>query len=115
MQESDEIKELLIEIRDVQREQLTEYRKVTQRSLELQQQAVTRQEQIGRLYRRVVVAAAILVVGLVILLIYLMGSSSSIIHCDLKSFFAAMRRNSLPRVFENLAVPPLRLSGFLEV
>jgi hypothetical protein len=34
--ESDEVKELLAELRDVQREHLDEYRKVTQRSLELQ-------------------------------------------------------------------------------
>jgi len=73
MQESGEIKELLIELRDVQREHLAEYRKVTQRSLELQQQAVTRQEQLGQLYRRVVVACALLVIFIVVNIIYLMG------------------------------------------
>ena len=73
MQESGEIKELLTELRDVQREHLAEYRKVTQRSLELQQQAVTRQEQLGTLYRRVVVACALLVIFIVVIIIYLMG------------------------------------------
>ena len=73
MQESGEIKELLIEIRDVQREHLAEYRKVTQRSLDLQQQAVTRQQQLGSLYRRVVLACAILVIFVVVIIIYLMG------------------------------------------
>lgn len=73
MRESDEIKELLTEIRDVQRDHLTEYRKVTQHSLELQQQAVTRQEQLGTLYRRVVAACAVLVVCIVIIIVYLMG------------------------------------------
>jgi CHASE3 domain sensor protein len=73
MQESEEVKALLTEIRDVQREHLIEYRKVTKRSLELQQQAVTRQEEIGRLYRRVVMAAVILLPCIIILLIYLMA------------------------------------------
>jgi CHASE3 domain sensor protein len=73
MRESDDIKELLVEIRDVQREHLAEYRKVTQRSLELQQLAVTRQEQLGRLYRRVVIAGAMLVLCIVIIIVVLMG------------------------------------------
>ena len=55
------------------REHLTEYRNVTKRSLALQQQAVTRQEEIGKLYRRVVMAAVILVPIIIILLIYLMA------------------------------------------
>jgi hypothetical protein len=59
MGETDEIKALLAEIRDTQREYLAEYREVTRRSLELQQQAVKRQEQLGRLYRRVVVAGGV--------------------------------------------------------
>jgi len=73
MQESNEIKQLLGEIRDQQREYLTEYRKVTQRSLDMQQQAVNRLEKIARLYVLVVIAGAILVIFIVILLIYLMG------------------------------------------
>ena len=51
MECDDETRRLLGEIRDAQREQLAEYRRVTERSLELQQRAVTRQEQIGHLYR----------------------------------------------------------------
>ena len=54
MEGGDEIRQLLREIRDAQREQLAEYRRVTERSLELQQRAVARQEQIGHLYRRLV-------------------------------------------------------------
>ena len=73
MQDSDEIKKILSEIRDAQLEQLAEYRKVTQRSLELQQRAVTRQEQLGRLYRIVVLVGALLIVPLFILLLYLLG------------------------------------------
>jgi hypothetical protein len=73
MNDSEEIKDLLIEIRDVQREHLTAYREVTQRSLELQQQAVIRQEQIGKLYQRVIMTAAILVGFIVIVIIYLLS------------------------------------------
>ena len=73
MQDSDEIKKVLTEIRDAQLEQLAEYRKVTQRSLELQQRAVNRQEQLGRLYRIVVLVGTLLIVPLIILLVYLLG------------------------------------------
>lgn len=72
MAESNEIKELLTEIRDLQREHLAEYRQVTQRSLALQQQAVTRQKQLGDLYRGVVVAGAVLIALMVLLLVYIM-------------------------------------------
>jgi cytochrome c-type biogenesis protein CcmH/NrfG len=74
MKESEEIKELLIEIRDGQQEYLTAYREVTRRSLELQQQAVMRQEQIGKLYRRVILTAAIVVIFTVIIIIYLLST-----------------------------------------
>ena len=73
MQESDEIKGLLRELLEVQREHLAEYRRVTQRSLDLQQQAVARQEQLGRLYRRVLVAGAVLVIFIVVIIVYLLG------------------------------------------
>ncbi|HLA13220.1 MAG TPA: hypothetical protein VJ023_21745 [Pyrinomonadaceae bacterium] len=74
MQDSEEIKKLLVEIRDAQLEQLAEYRRVTQRSLELQQQAVTRQEQLGTLYRRVVLAGGLLIIAIVLVIVYLLGS-----------------------------------------
>jgi cytochrome c-type biogenesis protein CcmH/NrfG len=63
---------LLEEIRDAQREQLAEYRRVTQQSLELQQRAVARQEQVGLLYRRIALLGGVLVVVLVGLLLYLL-------------------------------------------
>jgi hypothetical protein len=44
-----ELRQLLTEIRDTQREHLAEYRRVTERSLELQRRAVARQEQMGQL------------------------------------------------------------------
>jgi hypothetical protein len=63
---------LLEEIRDAQREQLAEYRRVTQLSLELQQRAVARQEQVSLLYRRIALLGGVLVVVLVGLLLYLL-------------------------------------------
>lgn len=73
MEGGDEIRQLLRDIRDAQREQLAEYRRVTERSLELQQRAVARQEQISHLWRRQVVAGGILVVVLLTLLVYLLA------------------------------------------
>jgi cytochrome c-type biogenesis protein CcmH/NrfG len=70
--EGDEIQKLLREIRDTQREHLAEYRQVTQRSLELQQRAVSRQEQIGRFTRQIVLAGGLLVLPLLALLIYIL-------------------------------------------
>lgn len=72
MEIDDEIKQLLREIRDGQREHLAEYRKVAERSLELQQRAVARQEQIGDLYKRLVVVGGVLVAALLALLIYIL-------------------------------------------
>ena len=71
--EPDDIRQLLREIRDAQREQLAEYRRVTERSLELQQRAVGRQEQLGHLYRRLMVAGAGIVGLLLVLLVYLLS------------------------------------------
>ena len=68
----EEIRQLLRDIRDAQREQLAEYRRVAERSLELQQRAVARQEQVSHLYRRLVVVGGILVAALVALLVYLL-------------------------------------------
>ena len=72
MTESDRQTRLLEEIRDLQREQLAEYRRVTQQSLELQQRAVDRQQQLGRLYSRVVGLGAGLALVLIGLLIFLL-------------------------------------------
>jgi len=70
--QDDEIRQLLREIRDAQREQLAEYRRVTERSLELQQRAVGRQEQLGQLYRRLVLAGGTIFVLLLVLLVYIL-------------------------------------------
>lgn len=73
MNGSDEIRQLLREIRDTQREQLAEYRKVAERSLELQQRAVARQEQIGRFSRRLMVGGGVLIAVLLMLLVYVLA------------------------------------------
>lgn len=74
MEDRDEATTLLREIRDLQREQVEEYRRVTRRSLELQEKAVARQEQIGKTYRVVLVASAVLVLGIIILVVYLLAN-----------------------------------------
>jgi CHASE3 domain sensor protein len=73
VEQSDELK-LLTEIRDAQREHLAEYRKVAQESLALQKQAVTRQEQIGRLYRIVVAVGGVLILLIVVFLFYYLST-----------------------------------------
>jgi hypothetical protein len=70
--DNDEIGRLLQEIRDTQREHLAEYRRVTERSLELQQRAVTRQEQFGHLYRRILAVGGGMVAILLVLLLYVL-------------------------------------------
>jgi len=73
MRESDEIRDLLVEIRDAQREHLAEYRRVTEQSLELQRRAVMRQEQVSRLYRGVVLTGGVLIAGIFAIVIYLLS------------------------------------------
>ncbi|HXT71120.1 MAG TPA: hypothetical protein VN700_15260 [Vicinamibacterales bacterium] len=72
MNNTEEAIKLLEEIRDLQREQLAEYRRVTSQSLELQQRAVQRQQDLGRLYSRVVGLGAGLALVLIGLLVYLL-------------------------------------------
>jgi len=69
MDSEEEIRQLLRDIRDAQREHLAEYRRVAERSLELQQRAVARQEQMGHLYRRLVLVGGGLVAVLLALLV----------------------------------------------
>ena len=71
MESDDELRLLLRDIRDAQREHLVECRRVTERSLELQQRAVAQQEQLSHLYRRLVLVGGGLVAVLLAVLIYL--------------------------------------------
>jgi len=68
----DETRQLLKEIRDTQRELLAEYRKTAERAIELQQRAVARQEQAGRVARRILLVGGVLFVSLLGLLFYLL-------------------------------------------
>jgi len=63
---------LLEEIRDVQKESLAEYRRVTQQSLELQRQGTARQQQIIQVYRRVLLVGILVTVPLLVLLMFLL-------------------------------------------
>jgi cytochrome c-type biogenesis protein CcmH/NrfG len=71
MTDSNEIEQLLTELRDLQREHLAEYRRVTEQSLELQRRAVERQEQAVRFSVRVVLLIGASVFCLAALLVYL--------------------------------------------
>ena len=71
MDRDDEIKQLLRELRDAQRETLAEFRGATERSLDLQQRAIAQQEQLRRLFRRLTTVGAGLVAVLLALLLFL--------------------------------------------
>jgi cytochrome c-type biogenesis protein CcmH/NrfG len=72
MDADEHVHRLLEEIRDVEREQLAEYRRVTKASLELQQRAVARQEQVTGIYKRIVLLGGVLAAMLLGLLLYLL-------------------------------------------
>lgn len=73
MESDDRIQQILVEIRDGQREQIEEYRRVANHALELQKTAVSRQESLGRLYKGALVVGGIMVVVIVIIIVYLLG------------------------------------------
>jgi len=72
MEPGDRLQKVVEELRDIEREHLAEYRRVTKESLELQRQAVQRQQSLGQLYRRIAGFAAGLIVVLLGLLLYLL-------------------------------------------
>ena len=65
-----EIINILLEIRDTQREHLAEYRKTAEQLLGFQTEARNRQQQLTKLYIRVLMVGGTLVVVLLILLFY---------------------------------------------
>lgn len=71
MDSDDELRQLLRDLRDAQREDLAESRSVTARSLELQQRAIAQQDQLRHLYRRLVLVGGSLVAVLLAVLIFL--------------------------------------------
>ena len=72
MEPSNEVVQLLTEIRDNQYKQIEAYDAVTKRSLDMQQRAVERQEQVVKIYLRSLVVGGVLVVGIVVLMVYLL-------------------------------------------
>ena len=72
MDQADRTNQLLEEIRDLQRESLAEYRKVTQQSLDMQSRAVRRQEEMGGMQKRMATLGGVLILTLVGLLVYLL-------------------------------------------
>ena len=72
MNTDDDTHKLLADIRDTQREHLAEYRRVTQQLLEMQQRAITRQEQFRLIYTRIVALGGVLIAVLLGLLVYLL-------------------------------------------
>lgn len=71
MDRDDELRHLLRDLRDAQRETLAEFRGMTERSLDLQQRAIAQQEQLRHLYRRLVTVGGGLVAMLLALLVFL--------------------------------------------
>lgn len=72
--ESRDVVQLLVEIRDAQREHLAEYRRVAEESLALSRRAVQRQEQLGRLYQRALAVSAAVMVALGLFLAWTAGA-----------------------------------------
>jgi type IV secretory pathway TrbD component len=71
--EGEDTRRLLTEIRDLEREHLAEYRKVSEEALKIQRNALARQELIAGVYRRVVVIGGVMVLALTFFLIYLLA------------------------------------------
>jgi hypothetical protein len=72
VQDNDVVR-LLAEILNTQRQHLEEYRRVTQEQLGLQRKAVQRQEQISRLYQRVVAVGAVFAAAMVAVIVWLLS------------------------------------------
>jgi len=72
METGDEVKQLLAEIRDLQREHVDEYKRVAHRVLELQHEGAGRQAGAIRVARRMYLVAGVMIVTLSTLLVYLL-------------------------------------------
>ena len=72
MDDAEETRRLLTEIRDLEREHLAEYRRVSEEALNLQRNAVARQAVFGSAYRRIVLMGGLLAMALLVLLVFLL-------------------------------------------
>jgi len=73
MDEGEDTRKILTEIRDLERQHLEEYRRISDEVLQLQRDAVARQALIGGVYKRVVVFGGVMVVALLALLVFLLA------------------------------------------
>jgi hypothetical protein len=73
MDEGEDTRKILSDIRDLERQHLEEYRRISQEVLNLQRSAVERQALIGGVYKRVVAFGGIMVVALLALLVFLLA------------------------------------------
>ena len=73
MDEGEDTRKILSEIRDLERQHLEEYRRISDEFLQLQRDAVARQALIGGVYKRLVVFGGIMVVVLLVLLVFLLA------------------------------------------
>ena len=63
----------MTEIRDLEREHLAEYRKVSAEILGLQKSAVDKQAVYGRVYKRMLLFGSVMIFALMILLVFLLA------------------------------------------
>ena len=73
MDEAEDTRKILSDIRDLERQHLEEYRRISQEILNLQKNAVERQALIGGVYKRVVAFGGLMVVALLALLVFLLA------------------------------------------
>ena len=76
MEASERIIQLLEEIRDIQKAWVEESRRKVDRSLQVQDEALRRQAEFQRLYRRVIAAGAVLVLLAIAALCYLWNKAA---------------------------------------
>jgi type VI protein secretion system component VasF len=65
------IQKVLEEIRDTLREQVAEYKRVENESLEIQKRAAARQESVGALYKQYVFIVGAVAIAILVLIFYL--------------------------------------------
>lgn len=77
MENSQRIEELLVEIRDLQKDILAEYQAQAARGVALAEESVERQRRFGVLYQRVLIVGGVLIVGAISFLIWAITSGGS--------------------------------------
>jgi len=78
MNPTNDMLQVLTEIRDLQKDHLEEFRKLSARSIESQEENKQRVLVIFRLYKRALVVGGIVFIGLIALLVWLMAKLQSL-------------------------------------